>query len=675
MTSNRTLRWVGLCLVAVAGSVVTPAPAASAAPGAPGAPDQSEYDGHLEEANAWAVDALNLEAAWESTRGGGVTIAVIDTGMSNHPFFEDKDVLPGYSTNSDDEVDAWYDLSPDSPVAPASGSSEDKRGHGTAVTSQVLLAAPEATILPIRDGTGEGDGITNTWAAAEPRFVEAVYLAVDEGADVIVTAFGYPAEPSEDVYMAMQYALDHDVVFVASAGNDADVVTTGHFPGYLPGVVTVSGLAQGGGGWEHSSTGPEVDVAGPADGSLVYPEPQSHPHMFEDCDLCEDEEEDVSPGYLYGESGGTSMASGWIGGVIGLIRAAHPDLDANNVIQRLIQTAADGGDPGFDDVFGYGVADAGAAVASSDVETVDENPLGDPLLPGASGLTADGTPAPGTGATADGAAAAGSEGGGSHLVAFAVVVVAAVVVAGGVSFLLQRRVAGSAARPGGPGTSPPATAPALSTGVMMALVVALVAATGTYVGATALVGKTESGDQPAGPAATDDGNDGGSEGSGGDLAAQVGQTAADGNAIATAAQSWQDALTAGDVEAVRAQTCENPWYRVAVNIDKLEDPELVRPGFTMLDEAGLDPDGDWQGGSYRLARASETRAWVDVGPFDIGIDTPDLQLALVREGGEWKVCDFWFTATGPWRDLPEWQARFPLEGDSVGLASTGREGR
>src|SRR5699024_7776210 len=55
---------------------------------------QEEVD--LYEENAWVIDQVGAEAAWETTKGEGVTVAVIDTGIAKeHPFLEDKNILPG----------------------------------------------------------------------------------------------------------------------------------------------------------------------------------------------------------------------------------------------------------------------------------------------------------------------------------------------------------------------------------------------------------------------------------------------------------------------------------------------------------------------------------------------------------------------------------------------------
>src|SRR5207237_879347 len=54
----------------------------------------------------------------------------------------------------------------------------------------------------------------------------------------------------------------------------------------------------------------------------------------------------------------------------------HPELDAANVIQRVLATAHDRGRAGPDDLYGYGTVDAAAAVTGT-VASVTANPLGD----------------------------------------------------------------------------------------------------------------------------------------------------------------------------------------------------------------------------------------------------------------------------------------------------------
>jgi hypothetical protein len=58
------------------------------------------------------------------------------------------------------------------------------------------------------------------------------------------------------------------------------------------------------------------------------------------------------------------------------VRAAHPELDAANVINRVIATARDAGSPGADAIYGFGLLDARAAVTAN-VRRVTANPMGD----------------------------------------------------------------------------------------------------------------------------------------------------------------------------------------------------------------------------------------------------------------------------------------------------------
>lgn len=304
----------------------------------------------LYEANAWAIDQIGAEAAWETTKGEGVTVAVVDTGIAEeHPFFEDKDVLPGKAFPDNGEYEDAH---------------VDTDGHGTGVSAAVLYAAPEATILPVRAfATGKDIGFS---VGAGQNHFDAIRWAADNGADVIVIpwvevmAGEYP-EPKREFLGAVQYAIDQDVVVLAGGGNDPSLKRVPN-PAYFPGVVAVSGTDKDGDAWSMNTTGPQIVLAGPAD-AMVFPDPQT-------VDFGEEP--------LYFEAAGTSAAVGLVGGVAALVRSAYPDLDASNTIQRLIATADDH-DAGRTDALGFGLVDAEAAVDSDDVETVTENPLGYPL--------------------------------------------------------------------------------------------------------------------------------------------------------------------------------------------------------------------------------------------------------------------------------------------------------
>lgn len=344
-------------------------------------------------------EQVQAPAAWETTQGEGITVAVMDTGINDHPFFDDKDVLPGYSAASTED-DGWNDTD----------------GHGSAVAAGVLLVAPEATIMPIRLDTG-AVGITG---AMGPSQWDAFRWAVDNGADVLVVPWGITGADgvfTGEYLEVLQYAIDKGAIVIASAGNEPGEEV--EYPAFVPGVMAVTGTDRSGNIWyENTTVGPEVAVAAPADG-MTAPLPQ-------DSALGNTE--------LYRDVvGGTSMGSGVTGGVAALTWAAHPELDANNVIQRMIQTAGEGNGNKSDD-FGYGLLNADQAVHAEGIETVEENPLGYPMgEAGASGASPDdasseeaseSAPAP------TGPSAAAAEGNKESNLSAVIVVAAAVVLLG-----------------------------------------------------------------------------------------------------------------------------------------------------------------------------------------------------------------------------------------------------
>jgi hypothetical protein len=338
---HRSARRTAACAVVSAFAIAVLPPAAAA-----NAPD-AEVDLYAE--NAWALDQINAGQAWATTEGAGATVAVVDTGIAEyHPFLMDKNILDGKSYLGADEPNAHRDID----------------GHGTGVAAAVLYAAPEASILPVRIDTGtEG-----AWGGIGQTAYDGLRWAADNGADVVVIPWGAvsSADPPQKFLEVVQYLVDQDVVVITAGGNDPQIHDVG-YPASFGGVVAVSGTDRDGGAWYGNTTSPDITLAAPAD-TMLYPKPQWR----------------LSEEALYFEAAGTSAAAGIAGGAAALVRAAHPELDAANVVQRLIATADDGGE-GRTDALGYGRIDADAAVHADGVEPVTEHPLGYPL--GAPGLS------------------------------------------------------------------------------------------------------------------------------------------------------------------------------------------------------------------------------------------------------------------------------------------------
>ena len=141
----------------------------------------------------------------------------------------------------------------------------------------------------------------------------------------------------------------------------------------MPGVLTVSGVDRNGAAsFDASSQGITIGVAAPSE-QLVG----------------------VIPGGGYVTWSGTSGATPIVAGIVALVRAAHPDLDAANVINRIDRRRrATSATDGADFTYGYGLVDAEAAV-EDDVPLVDENPVGDLAEWIRVNRRADATPTPG----------------------------------------------------------------------------------------------------------------------------------------------------------------------------------------------------------------------------------------------------------------------------------------
>ncbi|MFJ8579277.1 type VII secretion-associated serine protease mycosin [Micromonospora sp. NPDC093277] len=318
-----------LCAAAVAallGGVLAPPAPAVAAPkcGPTGGPAPTE--------RPWALDRLDPAGAWRITRGAGVTVAVIDSGVSpSHPLLRGQ-VLDGTDFNN---------------LARSKGQC-DLVGHGTLVAGIIAGRedtdtaykgiAPEAKILPIRV---LADGKKTFDESIPAQIGLAITWAVDHGADVINLSLATLDDPA--LKKAVDRALDEGVILVAAAGNrQENQQDQPAYPAAYPGVIAVAGVDDKDEHVGTSVTGDYVDVAAPGL-NIVGPAPQG--------------------GYLAEPQGGTSFAAAYVSGVAALVRAAHPKLSPKEVAHRLTHTA-DNPPEGRNAEVGYGVVDPYRAVTS-----------------------------------------------------------------------------------------------------------------------------------------------------------------------------------------------------------------------------------------------------------------------------------------------------------------------
>ncbi|GAB3565896.1 S8 family serine peptidase [Spelaeicoccus albus] len=308
----------------------------------------------------WWLGQYNVRQAWKVTKGRGVTVAVIDSGVDGTQPDLKKSVIKAADFSGLGKDGTTPIGSPESLFhGTAVASVLAGHGHGHGGKSGIIGVAPRAKLLSasVWLGSNMPDGVTGQ----RVEVAKAVRWAVDNGASVINLSLGWndPAWPV-GWDKAFEYAAQHDVVVVACVGNRSQGATEAWSPSTIPGVIGVTGLRKNGTvSKAESAPGIAVDLAGPG--------------------------EDLPVSWYrggYADAEGSSFATPVVAGAAALIRAAHPHMSAANVINRLYATAkpvkghhgvTTTGSP--DPLVGHGRIDVGAAVTSK-VPSVRSNPDG-----------------------------------------------------------------------------------------------------------------------------------------------------------------------------------------------------------------------------------------------------------------------------------------------------------
>lgn len=281
----------------------------------------------------WNLRSINVESAWDETKGKGITVAVIDTGISPVPDLNEANFVAGYDFVND-QTEA-----------------KDDNGHGTHVAGTIAQAtnnnygvagiAHEANLMPLKVLSAGGGGTVADIA-------EAIRFAADNGAEVINMSLGGGGE-SQVMKDAIDYAHSKGVVVVAAAGNSGR--NAAEYPARYPHVIGVSALGPSGTKAPYSNFGAGVDIAAP--GGVKEGE-DSEGGILQNTINPQTGES------IFAAFQGTSMAAPHVAGVAALIRASgvqNPD----EVEDILKQSAL----PVKDDTlnhYGAGKLDAAAAV-------------------------------------------------------------------------------------------------------------------------------------------------------------------------------------------------------------------------------------------------------------------------------------------------------------------------
>ncbi|WP_170026621.1 S8 family serine peptidase [Actinomadura oligospora] len=263
----------------------------------------------------WWFSAWEITKIWRMTKGAGVIVAVIDSGVEARLPDLQGVVLKGGSVGWGLHGDGRTDHD------------SEQGGHGTGMAALIAGqgkgtgmtgVAPDSRILPV--------------LADQDSWPQAIRFAVDHGAKVINMSVGADtASCDPKLQNAISYAIDHDAVLVAAAGNKAGTDSEKSSPANCAGGLVVGGLDQNLGVYRNSTPGDSTAVAAPAVnvGS-------------------------IGKAGVFGVVNGTSSATALTSGAIALLRSRFPDESGRRIVQRLLNTARDVGDKGWDRYTGNG---------------------------------------------------------------------------------------------------------------------------------------------------------------------------------------------------------------------------------------------------------------------------------------------------------------------------------
>lgn len=327
----------------VAASAALPASAAPMAAGEVTAPADS-----ISDSQQWVLNMLDVRSAWSLTKGRGVTVAVIDSGVDPNVSDLLGNVTPGpdltgLKTPPDNrhwgEHGTWM-------ASIIAGHGHDDGFDG------ITGVAPLAKVLSIRVIPDKDDPRYRQYQAEPEQEIQnslakGIRDAVRDGAKVISMSIGY-SSPSAVVREAVRDAYSHGVVLVASSGNSGhddergDKSAPVSFPADYPGVISVGAVNRSDDPAGFSSNNLSVQVAAPG----VRVPAQGRDGQYWTVD-------------------GTSPACALVAGVAALIKSVHPLLGPALVLQALRSSAHEGSSGIYNTGTGFGTVNAAAALSAA----------------------------------------------------------------------------------------------------------------------------------------------------------------------------------------------------------------------------------------------------------------------------------------------------------------------
>ncbi|HQQ88899.1 MAG TPA: DUF5011 domain-containing protein [Oscillospiraceae bacterium] len=297
----------------------------------------SPNDSYFETYQATVFDLMDITEAWAySTGSSDIVIAVLDTGADfGHPDLAGQILSSGYDfVNNDSDP-------------------SDDNGHGTMCAgiiaacidnAQGIAGATDCSILPIKVLDSSGAGYISTT-------ILGIQYAVQAGADIISMSLG-TANESAALQKAVSDAYEAGVVVIAASGNSADDV---NYPAACQNAIAVGAVDSSGSRASYSCYGSELDLV--AVGTDVF-----STYYYNGAST-------------YGRGSGTSFSTPYVSALAALLLSVDSSLSPDEVESLMETTAADLGESGWDQYYGYGCVDYDAAL--EELDGGSEDPEGD----------------------------------------------------------------------------------------------------------------------------------------------------------------------------------------------------------------------------------------------------------------------------------------------------------
>jgi serine protease len=313
--------------------------------------------------------SINVRPAWDKATGTGVVVAVIDTGITNHPDLN-ANILPGYDfisdaamardgggrdNNPNDEGD-WYAANECGSGIPASNSS----WHGTHVAGTIAAVTNNSTgvagtafnakVVPVRV-LGKCGGYTSDIADAIVWASGGTVSGVPANAnpaEVINMSLGGGGSCSTTYQTAINGAVSRGTTVVVAAGNSNTNVSSS-VPANCANVIAVAATTSAGARASFSNYGTGIDISAP--GQAILSTLNSGTTV---------------PGSAsYASYNGTSMAAPHVAGVVALVQSVAPTALSPASIESLLKSTARPLPGACSGGCGAGIVDADAAVTAA----------------------------------------------------------------------------------------------------------------------------------------------------------------------------------------------------------------------------------------------------------------------------------------------------------------------